>query len=96
MSYLLFLEVESGGGERDRGRWEIRRYGIFYFSILLSVKVCLWLREYVFKDYDEDEVKLKIAQKQSNPLKILIFVKKPKFKMRSSVNAEISVKLFFY
>ena len=96
MSYLLFLEVESGGGERDRGRWEIRRYGIFYFPILLSVKVCLWLREYVFKDYDEDEVKLKIAQKQSNPLKILIFVKKPKFKMRSSVNAEISVKLFFY
>ena len=61
------------GGERDRGRWEIRRYGIFYFPILLSVKVCLWLREYVFKDYDEDEVKLKIAQKQSNPLKILIF-----------------------
>ena len=55
-----------------------------------------FVREYVFKDYDEDEVKLKIAQKQSNPLKILIFVKKPKFKMRSSVNAEISVKLFFY
>ena len=50
----------------------------------------------MFKDYDEDEVKLKIAQKQSNPSKILIFVKKPKFKMRSSVNAEISVKLFFY
>ena len=46
--FTIFRELEAGegGGEREGGRKE-EEYRVFYFLIFLSVKICLWVREYV-------------------------------------------------